>query len=52
LHASLPDWLPYPAKVEGLHALARRYRLAVISNTDDELFARTGKRLECASTGS
>jgi 2-haloacid dehalogenase len=45
LHTSLPDWPPFPDTLEALAALARRYRLAVISNTDDALFAQTAKRL-------
>ncbi|MGH8730061.1 MAG: haloacid dehalogenase type II [Burkholderiales bacterium] len=45
LHNSLPDWLPFPDTIDALTALAPRYRLAVISNTDDDLFAQTAKRL-------
>lgn len=43
---SLPNWLPFPDTVAGLHKLKARYRLAVISNVDDDLFAYTARRLE------
>jgi 2-haloacid dehalogenase len=46
LHDSLPNWPPFPDTVEALAALARRYRLAVISNTDNALFASTAKQLK------
>jgi 2-haloacid dehalogenase len=42
---SLPDslsrWQPWPDTVAGLTRLATRYRLAIISNIDDEMFATT-----------
>ena len=42
---SLPDsvsrWQPWPDTVDALKRLSGRYRLAIISNIDDELFART-----------
>lgn len=47
---SLPDslqtWKPFPDTVEALRRLKRRYKLAVISNIDDDLFAHTAKHLE------
>jgi 2-haloacid dehalogenase len=43
---SIGDWPPFPDTVEALRRLHSRYRLAVISNVDDELFARTAQRLE------
>ncbi|MGH9958206.1 MAG: haloacid dehalogenase type II, partial [Pyrinomonadaceae bacterium] len=46
LHTSLPNWPPFSDTVEALAALARRYRLAAISNTDDGLFAATAIRLQ------
>ncbi|MBI4720715.1 MAG: haloacid dehalogenase type II, partial [Chitinivibrionia bacterium] len=45
LAESLGDWLPFPDTVPALEALSRRYKLAIISNTDDDLFARTARRL-------
>jgi 2-haloacid dehalogenase len=46
----LPDsvryWLPFPDTVNALRALKRRYRLAIISNIDDGLFALTARYLE------
>lgn len=46
LVASLPRWRPFPDTVESLRRLKERYRLAVISNTDDDLFAQTARALE------
>jgi 2-haloacid dehalogenase len=43
---SLRDWKPFPDTVEVLHALKRRYKLAIISNVDDGLFALTACHLE------
>lgn len=45
LHASLPEWPPFADTIEALAALSSRYRLAVISNVDDDLFASTSQRL-------
>jgi 2-haloacid dehalogenase len=42
---SLRQWKPFPDTVESLKALAERYKLAVISNVDDDLFAFTQKLL-------
>ncbi|HYU46128.1 MAG TPA: haloacid dehalogenase type II [Terriglobales bacterium] len=46
---SLPDsvtsWLPFPDTVSALRQLQKRYKLAVISNIDDDLFAETRKLL-------
>ena len=39
---------PYPEVVPVLRALARKYRLAIISNTEDELIAQTLRGLEVA----
>ena len=38
-------WLPFSDTVESLKTLKKRYRLAIISNVDDELFAITNKIL-------
>ena len=43
---SLKQWKPFPDTVEGLQKLATRYRLAIISNVDDDLFAATQKLLQ------
>ena len=43
---SLPDWPVFPDTVGALRALKERYRLAIISNVDDDLFAGTAEALE------
>jgi 2-haloacid dehalogenase len=43
LAESLQAWLPFPDTNEALERLKRRYRLAIISNTDDDLFAGTAR---------
>ena len=47
--ASLPEsiarWAPFDDTVPALRVLAARYRLAVISNVDDDLFAFSERRL-------
>ncbi len=43
---SLGDWRPFPDTVAALRRLKQRYKLAIISNTDDDLFARTAVHLE------
>jgi len=45
LQESVPKWPPFPDTVEGLCRLKTRYKLAVISNIDDDLFAETRKLL-------
>ncbi len=42
---TLPDWPVFPDAVGALKALKERYRLAVISNVDDDLFVRTAEGL-------
>ncbi|WP_428486751.1 HAD family hydrolase [Rhodopila sp.] len=39
LAGSVASWRPFPDTVETLRALRRRYRLAIISNIDDDMFA-------------
>ena len=39
-------WLPFPDTVNALRVLKSRYRLAIISNVDDGLFALTARYLE------
>jgi len=46
LAESLKHWPPFPDTVEALKRLKSRFKLAVISNTDDDLFAYTAKLLE------
>src|SRR5438270_4433989 len=41
LPESLRDWKPWPDTVAGLCELQSRFRLAIISNIDDDLFAAT-----------
>ncbi len=45
LAESLPHWPPFADTVDALTTLARRYRLGIISNVDDDLFAGTARRL-------
>lgn len=42
---SVPSWPPFSDTVESLRALKERFRLAIISNIDDDLFAETRKLL-------
>ncbi|HKF20951.1 MAG TPA: haloacid dehalogenase type II [Candidatus Angelobacter sp.] len=42
---SLTQWEPFPDTVGSLQALAKRFRLGIISNVDDDLFAATKKKL-------
>jgi 2-haloacid dehalogenase len=46
LHESLPNWPPFDDTVAALQQLHQRYKLAVISNIDDDLFAQTQKLLQ------
>ena len=43
---SLKHWVPFSDTVAALQALKKKYKLAVISNTDDDLFADTAKHLQ------
>ena len=45
LVSSLPNWQPWPDTIEALRRLQECYRLAIISNIDDDLFAGTRKLL-------
>ena len=45
LPESLANWQPFADTVESLRALKGRYRLAIISNVDDDLFATTAPKL-------
>jgi 2-haloacid dehalogenase len=46
LPQSVKDWLPFPDTVRSLEKLGARYKLAIISNTDDDLFAGTVRYLQ------
>ena len=45
LPQSMKDWPPYPDTVAALQTLKTKYKLAIISNTDDDLFAGTASHL-------
>jgi 2-haloacid dehalogenase len=45
LHESVADWPAFADTVAALRALETRYKLAVISNIDDDLFAATRRHL-------
>ncbi len=45
LSASLPDWPVFPDAGPALHTLKQRYKLAIISNVDDDLFAGSARAL-------
>lgn len=45
LSESVPSWPPFSDTVDALRQLKKRYRLAIISNIDDDLFAETRKHL-------
>jgi 2-haloacid dehalogenase len=42
---SIPGWQPFPDTVEALERLQERYKLAIISNIDNDLFAHTARHL-------
>ena len=46
LPESLATWKPWPDTVDALRQLKSRFRLAVVSNVDDDLFATTRPQLE------
>ncbi len=48
LHESVPSWPPFPDTASALRQLRKHYKLAVISNIDDDLFASTAKHLGVA----
>jgi 2-haloacid dehalogenase len=45
LPQSLGHWKAFPDTVEALRRLRKKYKLAIISNTDDRLFQATAKHL-------
>ena len=42
---SVGEWPPFPDSIDALKTLAARFRLGVITNCDDDLFAATNARL-------
>ncbi len=45
---SVADWQPFPDAVDALYALKRKYKLVILSNVDDDLFAHSAKKLQVA----
>ena len=45
LPESLANWIPFPDTVSALRRLKSKYRLAIMSNVDDDLFAYTRPKL-------
>ncbi|MEH2119627.1 haloacid dehalogenase type II [Nostoc sp.] len=43
---SIQYWLPFPDTVEALKTLKQKFKLVIISNVDDDLFAFSAKHLE------
>ena len=43
--ASVGDWRPFPDTVDALSRLAERFELGIVSNVDNDLFARTRVQL-------
>jgi 2-haloacid dehalogenase len=43
---SLTRWQPFPDTNRALQTMKKKFRLGIISNIDDDLFAETGKKLE------
>ncbi len=43
---SVRDWPAFPDSARALQALRTRYRLAIVSNVDDDLFAFSARRLQ------
>jgi len=46
LPESLRNWLPFPDTNDALEKLKTKYQLAIISNTDDDLFAATSRHFK------
>ncbi len=43
---SIKDWQPFPDTITALPALKQKYRLGIISNIDNDLFADSAKHLQ------
>lgn len=46
LAESVGQWPPFPDTAAALQALGRRYKLVILSNIDDDLFARSAPKLQ------
>lgn len=46
LPTSIQHWQPFPDTVEALKQLKQRFKLVIISNVDDDLFAGTAEHLQ------
>jgi 2-haloacid dehalogenase len=46
LAESIRNWQAFPDTVQGLQRLKSKYKLAILSNIDDDLFALTAKHLQ------
>ncbi len=46
LAASLRNWKPWPDTVAALQQLNKKFKLAILSNIDDDLFAATARKLK------
>jgi 2-haloacid dehalogenase len=46
LPESLANWRPFPDSVAALRRLKSRFKLAIVSNVDDDLFAASARQLE------
>lgn len=42
---SIQNWQPFPDSIDALNRLKQQFKLVIISNIDDDLFAFTAKRL-------
>ena len=42
---SVSFWPPFPDSITGLQSLSSRYRLAIVSNVDDDLFSNSAQQL-------
>lgn len=43
---SVADWAPFPDTVAALRGLKQKYRLVILSNVDDDLFAHSAEKLQ------
>ncbi|MEO6120352.1 MAG: haloacid dehalogenase type II [Terriglobales bacterium] len=43
---SIKDWLPFPDTVDALRRLATKYKLAILSNVDSDLFRDSARHLQ------
>jgi 2-haloacid dehalogenase len=46
LPESMQNWLPFPDTIEALRKLKTKYKLVILSNVDDDLFAYTAQHLQ------